>query len=74
MDGPCVGNKELLHTTQLQTALYTALESGEKWALSPLAYVLFSLLCGFEGNEISVVCACMRIGRACNGPDITLEH
>jgi hypothetical protein len=42
------------------------LESGEKWAMSPLAYVLFSLLCGFEGNEISVqvVCACMRIGRA----------
>jgi hypothetical protein len=22
----------------------------------------------FEGNEISVACACMRIGRACNGP------
>jgi hypothetical protein len=26
----------------------------------------------FEGNEISVACACMRIGRACNGPDTTL--
>jgi hypothetical protein len=22
----------------------------------------------FEGNEFSVACACMRIGRACNGP------
>ena len=26
----------------------------------------------FEGNEISVACACMRIGRACNGPASTL--
>jgi hypothetical protein len=66
-----LGNKELLHTTgpgtQFQTALPQCirhLESGEKWALSPLAYVLFSPLCGFEGNEISVACACMRIGRA----------
>ena len=28
----------------------------------------------FEGNEISVACACMRIGRACNGPDTTLSN
>ncbi len=28
----------------------------------------------FEGNEISVACACVRIGRACNGPATTLRH
>ncbi len=60
-----VGKKGLLHTTQFQTSLYTASGERRKWAYSPLAYVLFSPLCGFEGNEISVVCACMRIGRAC---------
>jgi hypothetical protein len=26
-----------------------------------------------EGNEISVACACVRIGRACNGPATTLR-
>jgi hypothetical protein len=34
--------------------------------------------CQYEGNEISVTvaCACMRIGRACNGSatTVTLEH
>jgi hypothetical protein len=70
-----VGNKELLHAaTQLQTALYTA--SGERRKLgtgivpSCLRIILSSAW--FEGNEISVACACMRIGRACNGPATTV--
>jgi hypothetical protein len=44
-----VGNKELLHTTQFQAALYMA--SGKRREMG----VLFSPLRGFEGNEISVV-------------------
>ena len=69
-----VGNKELLHTTQFQTALYTA--SGERRQLGIVPSCLRIILSSvwFEGNEISVVCACMRIGRACNGPATTLEH
>ncbi len=67
-----LGNKELLHTTQLQRALYTA--SGERRQLGIVPSCLRIILSSvrFEGNEISVVCACMRIGRACNGPDTTL--
>ncbi len=62
-----VGNKELLHTTQLQTALYTA--SGERRQLgivtvpSCLRIILSSVW--FEGNEpeseISVACAPGRL-------------
>ena len=69
-----VGNKELLHTTQLQTALYTA--SGERRQLgivpSCLRVILSYVWFEGTGNEISIACACMRIGRACNGPDTTL--
>jgi hypothetical protein len=66
------GNKELLHTTQLQTALYTA--SGERRQLGIVRSCLRIIPSSvwFEGNEISVACACMRIGRACNGPATTL--
>ncbi len=69
-----VGNKEFLHTTQLQTALYTA--SGERRQLGIVPSCLRIILSSvwFEGNEISdaQACACMRIGRACNGPATTL--
>ncbi len=57
-----------LDGTQLQTALYTA--SGERRQLGIVPSCLHIILASvwFEGNEISVACACMRIGRACNGP------
>ncbi len=72
-----VGNKELLHTTQFQTALYTASASGERRQLGIVPSCLRIILSSvwFEGShssEISVACACMRIGRACNGPATTL--
>ncbi len=70
-----LGNKELLHTTQFQTALYTA--SGERREMGIVPSCLVRIVLSsvwFEGNEISVACACVRIGRACNGPAATLEH
>ena len=65
-----VGNKELLHTTQLQTALYTASGERRQLGIVPSCLRIQVILSSvwFEGNEISVACACMRIGRACNGP------
>ena len=47
-----LGNKELLHTTQFQTALYTA--SGERWDMpghSPLLRTYFSLLLCASGSR-----------------------
>jgi len=67
-----VGNKELLYTTQLQTALYKASGERRQCGIVPSCLRIILSSVWFEGNEISVACACMRIGRACNGPATTL--
>ena len=46
----------------------------EAWNSESLSQSGQRLMIHFEGNEITVACACMRIGRACNGPTTTLRR
>ena len=65
-----LGNKELLHTTQLQTALYTKV-SGTMRSLAGRCYY-FPLT--VKGVSISIAGACIRFGRAGSGSDFDTDQ